>query len=247
MKRILNFRNLAKRTANIEGKIIRPNTIFRSGVLTYAAESDVKKLKKLGIHDIYDFRNDHERSLMPPLADSFFNTHSYDILEEVAQADARAYLDKTKEELDSNIIDLYSNDFVRTDKYSGAILSIANQDNPQFLFHCSAGKDRTGIFGALIMMILEFDINTIKKEYLILSKSAMRIMAREMLKKTGVNPRDVDVKKFAGVLGVFPQFIEAYLNSVLSKYDMIDDYLEDKVGVTPEIKEHFKKTYLVSQ
>lgn len=246
MQRILNFRNLAKNAMNMEGKIIKPDTIFRSGALAYASGGDVKKLKKLGIRDIYDFRNDNERNIMPPLSDDFFSTHSYDILEEAAQADAKAYLDKTRQELDQGIIDLYANDFVNTEKYSGAIQNIANQDNPQFLFHCSAGKDRTGIFGAIIMMILDYDIKTIKNEYLILSKRSMRIMARQMLKKTGVKAKDVDVKKFAGVLGVFPQFIEAYLDSILSNYDLIDDYLKDKAGVTPEIKEHFKKTYLVT-
>jgi len=245
MLKILNFRTLADNVTNRVGKKIKPNTIFRSGVLTYATKIDIRKIKSLGIKDVFDFRNDAELLMLPAHKNDHFTTHSFDILEELANADAKAYLDKTKEELHKGIIKLYSEDFLITDKYKKVVASIIEQDNPEFLFHCTAGKDRTGIFGAIIMMILDFDMDAIKNEYLILSKRSIRIMCAEMLKKTGVKRADVDVKKFVGILGVFPEFIDAYLNAILSKYQSIDDYLKDKVGVTSEVKAVFQKIYLI--
>lgn len=247
MLKILNFRSLAKNTVNHDGKKIIPNTIFRSGTLSYASKLDIRRLKSLGIKDVYDFRNSAETSSMATLSDRQIKTHSFDILGDIAQADAKTYLDKTRRELDQGVINLYSGDFVSTDKYRDVLATILQQDNPEFLFHCTAGKDRTGIFAAILMMILDFDIETIKKEYLTLSKFAIHIMRKHMLKKTGVKSKDVDLSKFKGILGVFPEYIDSYFESISKNYSNIDEYLYEKVGVTPEIKAALKERYLVSR
>ena len=245
MLKILNFRPLAKGAVNKVGKKIKPNSIFRSGALAYAAKTDIKKLKSLGINDIYDFRSKKEISSMPALPDSLFNTHHYDILQEAANSGTKSYLKMSKEELNNRGVDLYLNDFVNTLGYKGIISEILYQENPCFLFHCTAGKDRTGVFGAILMMILDFDSNEIKKEYLIINKRAMRILGKQMLKKAGVNPKHIDISKFDGVMGVLPEFIDAYFKKILNDYNSFDEYLEDKVGVTFETKELMKKRYLV--
>ena len=245
MLKILNFRALAKDALNRDGKKIRPNTVFRSGVLSYASKSDIRNLKSYGIRDIYDFRNLEEISHMPALSDMHFKTHHFDILEKVANADAKVYMEMTRQEMHEGVIKLYSEYFVNADKYGGAVSDIIRQKNPELLFHCSAGKDRTGIFGAILMMILDFDIHAIRKEYLLLDKRSIHILGRQMLKKAGVRKKDIDIERFEPVMLVFPEFFDAYFETVLSKHKTIDEYLEAKVGVTPQIKSFFKERYLV--
>ena len=245
MLKILNFRSLAKDAINKKGKKIKPKTIFRSGAISYAAKIDIMKIKSLGIRDIYDFRNHEELSAMPTLNNPALTTHHFDILKEAAHADTETYLKLTRKQLNDGALKMYRDSFGTTDGYKGAILKIAEQENPQFLFHCTAGKDRTGIFGAILMMILEFDRDAIKKEYLTIDKFAMRILGRKMLKRSGLKPKDVDISKFDGIMGVMPEFIDAYIDRILSDYKDIDSYLLDKAGVTPEIKALFQERYLV--
>jgi protein-tyrosine phosphatase len=245
MLKILNFRPLAKDAINKNGKSLKPKTIFRSGAIAYAAKTDIMKIKSLGIRDIYDFRNHDELNAMPTLSNPALATHHFDILKEAAHADTEIYLKLTREQLNDGVLKMYRDSFGTTDGYKGAILQISEQKNPQFLFHCTAGKDRTGIFGAILMMILDFDSDAIKKEYLTIDKRAMRILGHKMLKKTGLKPKDVDTSKFDGIMGVLPEFIDAYMDRIISDYKEIDTYLFKKVGVTPEIKALFQERYLV--
>ena len=245
MLKILNFRTLAKDAQNREGKKIRPNTIFRSGVLSYASKSDIRKLKSLGIRDVYDFRNHDELSMMPALDDGYFQIHHFDILEEAAHADTSVYLGLTREQLNQGAIKMYYEDFGTTEGYRDAVAAVALQQNPHFLFHCTAGKDRTGIFGAILMMMLDFDSEAIKKEYTTIDKRSMRILGRQMLKKVGLKLKDVDISKFEGIMGVLPEFIDAYFDRILNDHANFDIYLEKKAGITPEIKSFFKARYLV--
>ncbi len=60
MNIIRNFRPLASGIKNKDGKMIKPNTIFRSGFISEEMKSDILELKKLQIKTIYDLRNDHE-------------------------------------------------------------------------------------------------------------------------------------------------------------------------------------------
>ncbi len=245
MLKILNFRHLAKGAINKEGKTIKPKTIFRSGALGYAAKTDIMRLKHYGIKNIYDFRSEKEISKIPQLSAQNFNTHHFDILEEAANSDTKTYLEKSKQELIDHTTALYSNDFGTTDGYKGAVSKIYNQDTPEFLFHCTAGKDRTGIFGTIIMMILDFDIDEIRKEYLDIDKRSMKILGNHLLKHAGVNPKDVDISKFEGVMGVLPEFFDAYFDTVIKNHGDIETYLFEKVGVTPEMKSDLKQRYLV--
>ncbi len=245
MLKILNFRHLAKGVKNKEGKTIKPNTIFRSGALGYAAKTDILRLRHFGIKNIYDFRSENEVKMIPQLDEKHFTTHHFDILEEAANSDTKSYLDKTRDELNERAIKMYSQEFGTTEGYKDAVSSIRAQENPEFLFHCTAGKDRTGVFGAIIMMILDFDMADIKSEYLDIDKRSMKILGNHLLKKSGVNPKDVDLSKFDGVMGVLPEFFDAYFDTIIKNHGDTQTYLFEKVGVTPEIKSDFKKKYLV--
>jgi protein-tyrosine phosphatase len=245
MLKILNFRQLAKGVKNREGKKIKPKTIFRSGAVAYATKIDIARLKSYGIRNIYDFRSQKEINMMPMLDNNHFATHHFDILEEAANSDTKSYLKKTRDELNSKVTKMYTDEFGTTDSYSGAVTKIVMQENPEFLFHCTAGKDRTGIFGAILMMALDFDLPSIKAEYIDIDKRSMKILGNRLLEKAGVSPKDIDISKFDGVMGVLPQFIDAYFDAIFSNHGDINSYLYEKVGITPETKETLKQRYLV--
>jgi len=42
---------------------------------------------------------------------------------------------------------------------------LSNKDSHPILFHCAAGKDRTGVVSALLLSLVDIDINTIADDY----------------------------------------------------------------------------------
>ena len=174
MENIINYRPLAAGIKNRYGKHIKPDTILRSGNVSQASNSDITALRSMGIRYIYDFRSAFEVAKKPPLPAEIFTTRHFDI---VPQAAPRNYAELHVSDPDNvrNImVQQYATHFSRTDAYKPVIENILSQESAEFLFHCSAGKDRTGIFGALLMMALDFDISDIKAEYLTINQDPNR-------------------------------------------------------------------------
>ena len=58
----------------------------------------------------------------------------------------------------------------KLDSYIPVFESLTNPDNFPLLFHCVAGKDRTGIVSAFLLGILDVDESVIIEDYLLTNK-----------------------------------------------------------------------------
>jgi protein-tyrosine phosphatase len=104
------------------------------------------------------------------------------------------------------------------------------------LFHCTAGKDRTGIAGALIMNALNIHQDDIMADFLLtndavdLEKSS-RELATWASEKTGrvINPAAV-----LPLVGVEESFLTAAYNIIDEKFGSMDQYLKKAMGLSPE-------------
>ena len=242
MEKIINFRPLAAGIKTADGRQIRENTMLRSGIVSAATPSDIEALQRMGLKYIYDFRSPYEVQDMPPLAADLFTTKHYDI---VPQAAPRNYakLNGTDGDTVRKIMtERYANLFGVTDKYKPVVKNILAQETPAFLFHCSAGKDRTGIFGAILMMALGFDADAVRAEYLIINQAEVDIMKRALLKTAG---KVDDQGHLDSLFTVLPEYIDAYLGALIDAFDSIDAYLEKACGITADVKEKLREKYLI--
>lgn len=244
MERILNFRTLAEGVHNKEGKKIRPNTILRSGELSHASEKDLNTLKKYGLKNIYDFRAENELIHSPQLIDKDFISHHYDILEQAGNFDTRRMSNVTQEMLINFMAKMYSDKFGTTTKYKGIFNSILNQEEDPFLFHCSAGKDRTGIFGIILMFVLDFELEDIKNEYLKVDEKSMAILLSKMTKQLGIQDEKA-VELMAELMKNKVEYFDAYYSRAIKDHGDYDNYLESHLGVSKEMKDAFKTKYLI--
>mgnify|MGYP001766321099 CR=1 FL=1 len=244
--RILNFKSLAKGLKNTEGKTIVKNTIFRSGIVSYASKADIKQLQGFGIEDIYDFRSTDEIGEMPPLPADAFKTRHFDILEQANPLGVSDLTRLSREQLVDLMKRMYSDAFAKTEGFRPVIESILDQDSNAFLYHCSAGKDRTGVFSAILMMLMDFDIASIRKEYERQDMISMFILKRKMAHMFDADENTIDdTKKFDAMMLALPEYINAYIAQIFKDYGSFDSYLSSKFGVTPVIKAEFKNRYLI--
>ncbi len=245
MDGIINFRELAKDVKNRDGKIIKSGTVFRSGTPSRGSVSDINALKERSIRNIYDFRGVDEIAEFGPLQDEYFTTNMHDIN---AEADTSklppidfATATLTNEDL-IGLFKLFYGELLSTaTKYKDVLKQILEQESEQFLFHCSAGKDRTGVFGIIFMSILDFDLESIKNEYLIIEPRSVEYNKNDFIKK---NPGKY-IEGNDAFFTVAAEYFDAYIESINKKYGSLDEFITNTLGVTSQMKQEFKDTYLV--
>ncbi len=243
MQKILNFRTLAKGMKNKDGKEIKANKIFRSAGLSHASTSDIEDLKSNNILYVYDLRSSNEMKHAKMLEADGIKVVNYDIIKHNAdQNDMRKLGSITPELVDKFMIQLYENDLYNSDEYKILLEALLNQDSDEFLFHCTAGKDRTGVLSAILMMILDFDYESIVKEYLLIDNNLKEFLLQVTAKSMEI-PRE-ELEKLDGIYLVKDIYIQSYLDKILSKYNDFDAFLEQKLGIDNHKKQLFQAKYL---
>ena len=107
-------------------------------------------------------------------------------------------------------------------------------------FHCSVGKDRTGIVAALILAFLGVDRKKIMDDYLFTNQN-VRIKA--FFAYIGIfilrwNPRFSS--KIQHSMLAEKEFLENAFDEIEDEFGSIDSFFEKKIKITPQMK---KKLY----
>ena len=106
------------------------------------------------------------------------------------------------------------------------------------LFHCTAGKDRTGFASLLVLSALGVDLKTALDEYLMTNYYTQGRNEEKIITAAaiyGINPENL-----RKVMGVKMEFIQGALDSINKEYGSIDQYLCDALGICEEEKEKTK-------
>lgn len=149
MNGCLNFRDLGGFRGH-DGKITKANRIFRSDCLSKLTDEDLEQFKGLGIRFVIDLRSAHETesSEYPlhhqpevgyeslPLSDDLNPENLFDVIPEDIS------------ELYRSIVDEFGTQLTR-------VFALIAEHAPQggVVFHCTAGKDRTGVVAALLLLL----------------------------------------------------------------------------------------------
>lgn len=115
----------------------------------------------------------------------------------------------------------------------------ADRSRHPVVFHCTAGKDRTGMITCLILSLLGVDDQDIVEDYS-LSANVYAEMNDHKAMVGALSQRSLDPKKF---LVAPPQVMVDTLASIRREYGSIEDYLT-WIGFGPEKQEQLKKALL---
>jgi protein-tyrosine phosphatase len=145
-----NFRDLGGYAA-MGGRSTQYGVFFRSGCLNDLTASDKKKIKELGVKTVIDLRGEQEQSARPGAfaGDGDIKIINIDLL---SQLDPESVYKHTAD--DPNFIpDLYITMVDSCGEKIGQFIKTAaeNAENGAVLYHCSAGKDRTGMMSMFLL------------------------------------------------------------------------------------------------
>jgi protein-tyrosine phosphatase len=241
-KSIYNFRDLG----GYQTKCGRPviwRRLFRSGELHKINENDLDQLQvEIGLKSVLDLRSDLElrEKGVGLISLSGFKYFNVSLISDGGdkEGNQRRYQNLT------NMGEFYiklsrQKEFGR--KIIEALEVIANPINHPLVFHCSAGKDRTGILAALVLDFLGVSENDIAADY-----SLTALHPQEPF-----NRINGDVVKQAEKHGlplffweVSPELILLYLAKLREEYGSCENYLQ-VCGARSSLLNSLKNSLLV--
>jgi len=105
------------------------------------------------------------------------------------------------------------------------------------LYHCTAGKDRTGVFSALVLLTLGVPRETVLADYALTNKYLLNgISAADSKKMLASNPgmdRLTPAQREV-LLAADPAYLESTLRQINERYGSFDNYRRTALGVTDE-------------
>lgn len=250
-KKVHNFRDMGG-IRNKDGKQIIWGHFFRSGHLSKLKKKEYAKLDNLNVKTVIDLRTDKEIMKKPdrvPGGIEYKNVQVYD--------DSEDMFSKTKKEVlkgrvtpvqsDSLVMEFYKLYMTENPQLVRGIMDDVFESKEAVLFHCSAGKDRTGMIGAMILSILETDRETIVSEYMLSNNYRVsEVEGRMKLAKVGkvIFPK-INYQVIENFSWIKPIYIEAMFQGIEEKYGSVDNYIEQGLKISKEKRAEYiqKFTY----
>lgn len=229
----VNFRDLGG-YPNRNGQTVRWRCLFRSDALQDIPPDAAPFVSgELDVKLVVDLRNTDEaqRDGRGPLPGMGAQYRHFPLLEE------RGFPPFTGgdvvERLSSTYQWLVHNSGPRV---AAAVNAIAAADGRAAVFHCSAGKDRTGMLAALILEVLGVDPETIKSDYLLTNQAVDGILRRIKAMQPHASPTTQS-------LAAQPAAFQRFHDTLHHEYGGAEAYLQ-RHGVTPETLSQLRRNLL---
>jgi protein-tyrosine phosphatase len=233
-----NFRDLGGYTGHA-GRPVRWRKLFRSDHLGALTAEDLSTLAPLGLSQVLDFRGRKERSWMPsrlPATPVHSLAIEPTVVQRIAEHEASGTAPSAQDTV--HLMNQTYRAFVQhnTPQFAQLFAQVLQADAP-VVFHCTAGKDRTGLAAALLLHALGVDEATVMQDYL-LTNQLYRVPAHF----SSQLPQAV-----AAVLwGVQPVFLEAAFAVIQEQYGGVDNYLHNGLGLNAAQRDRLRAAYLES-
>ena len=190
-----------------DGRRVRTGLVLRTGALDKATDADLADLAARGVRVVEDLRTSYERIAGPDRLPEGAAGAIRDVMAQASPLAAVAAL--------AGGADMYRG-FITTpganEAFAAVLRDIATTDGA-VLYHCSAGKDRTGWTSAVLLTLLGVDRATVTEDYLL--SNVFRHAA----------PGDV-------LNGVDAAWLDAAFDQVDRSYGDFDGYVRDGLGLS---------------
>jgi protein-tyrosine phosphatase len=233
-----NFRDLGGyRTA--EGRLVRRGTVFRSAHLGSLTDSDRRALGALGVRTIVDLRGVNEAAETPHCIDGIecrvVGAHIEPgvgdrIRAAVADGSASPHL------MMQFLTDHYR-DYPRrcAPGFRTLFTTLTDGKCRPLVFHCTAGKDRTGFASALLLSLLGVPWQTVLEDYLRTNELWTGHIGRYP---------ELDIDTRAAIIEARTPYLEAAFDVVQSDFGGLEAFAERALGLDPALADKLRADLL---
>ena len=256
-EKLSNFRDLGGLVTR-DGRRIKGGKLIRGGNLFGASDADIEKLSDR-VELVVDFRTEGEISEKPdPEIPGAKNWH-LPVLETITEGVSREKdADQHSFERFMADPDAALNYMVKTYEHMAKSSFALNQQKlllqrllepgkKGVLWHCTAGKDRTGIFALIIEEILGVPRDTIIEDYLLTNQGNYELvehLVQFLSARSDVDP-ETAVTSLRIMFGAREEYILAFYREAEQFYGNMDIFLEKTLGADSEMRKVFRELYLI--
>lgn len=231
-----NFRDLGGYVGH-GGRTVRWRRLFRSDHLAELTSRDLAVLADIGLSRTFDFRGREESAAASYLLPGVVQ-HALPIEPTVVQ-NIRSMLDSGRALREPDAVALMQETYRafvvdNSARFEELFQHLLEDDRPS-VFHCTAGKDRTGFAAALLLRALGVDEHTVMADYL---------LTNELYRRPRVASTDLPLEVLQVVWRVQAEFLEAALHAVEKDYGGLPRYLERALKLGPSALARLGELYL---
>lgn len=231
---------------NKNNQTVKAYSIIRSNNINNFSRKDLELLKeKYNIKTILDLRNKKEVENNP----SIINKIKYYNIPLFEKKRKKKRIDSNNQNISRvpNIYETYMEmiESKEAKKQLKKILKvIMNPKNSNVLFHCTYGKDRTGVISLLILSMLDVDIKDIKEDYLY-SNKYMKVISKKKYKEYLEKTRDDEYsKQMREVFLAKEDYLDYIIDYMNKRQGSILNYIIKEIGIKEKAINKFKDYYL---
>lgn len=249
LKTIPNLRDIGGYRTT-DGRWVKMGMLYRSDQLDRLSDSDLGAMGGLGLTLVADLRTASERSHEPDRVPAGAEHLVLDVVADskgsvggdMRQAMATIAAGKGAEMLTEANRDFVSLNSARS-AYHTLLGRIGAEGAGPTLYHCTAGKDRTGWASAVILTLLGVPRETVMADYLA-SNDYLRAKNEATMAMLGALPTPIARENLEPVLTVRAAYIEAAFAEVDARYGSFDRYVREGLGLDDAAVERFRTTLL---
>ena len=240
-----------------DGSVVRLGIAYRSNQLNPVSPDDMKKIAALGLKNDFDFRTAEEREAKPDelpagvknvwlnvLADA--KGHSPAEFEKVLRDPKTANAMLGGGKAAAALAQTYR-DFITLRSANAAFrqLFIEMGDETQLpaLYHCTAGKDRTGWASAALLTLLGVPEDKVYEDYL---RSNDYILPAYKTFIDRFVAAGGDPSLLQDILGVKAEYLRASFDQVKTQYGSIENYFSKGLGIDRAGQQKLRDRFLQS-
>ncbi len=240
-----NFRDLGGYETT-DGRFVRWGLIYRSGVLTYLTPADMTYLAQTGIRVVCDFRTKQENEAAPEKWISGVEVEHISLpigtetnKDGTPTVQAMVAGHPTTEQLRATMTKTYGNFAFSSAPQYAAVFEQLEKDQLPLLYHCTGGKDRTGVFSAFLLLTLGVPEKTVLEDYALTNKYLLdqpRSPAmQKMMTSTGNNAlAGLTPEQQQVMMAADPEYLKSTLRAIETKYGSFDNYRRQELHVSDE-------------
>lgn len=249
-----NFRDLGGYT-NQDGQRIKSHRLIRSGKLDLLSDRDVQFLTDYGVKYDVDFRSPDEQKEAPDRVPVGASYHFLPVFPVDETKVTKTWEEEQREFAKDarggykNMIRTYAEMVLLPDAQKSYrqffdLLLSNDGDKSSLLFHCSAGKDRTGMGAVYLLSALDVDPQIIRSDYITTNEFIQDPLHQQLdaIRANGGNQNTQ--QSIRDLWTVKEDYLDSALSTISAHYGSMHRYLEQALQLSANQVADLKQLYL---
>lgn len=227
LEAVHNFRDLGG-YPTADGRTTKWRTLFRSdGLYRLRGADDMSRVMQLGLKSVIDLRTEREQREQGifPIDDIGVTFHHLSIVDVTWSDTETPEFDDEVEFLVWGYRDMLE---IGSSRFADAMHVLAQTESLPAVFHCAAGKDRTGVLAALLLSSIGVDDAHICADYGLTQDAMRRSIAWSKVHRPELAERYATIPK--AYLAADPRAMQIILTELVQQHGSVRNYVRE-IGV----------------